>query len=99
MDIGAVLIFVCGLVVGMVMTTMYLRITSQEKAMADLQRKLEDLEQAGPKRLPYPAIEKTEDITAALIALQFEGQVQQNMIDNALEHARQMRNLGNGGKK
>jgi hypothetical protein len=91
MELTAVIALLCVLVVGVVIGKLY-------QEAEELKRRVTDLEKAGPKRLPYEAIEKTEDVLAALIALEYDQSVKSNMLQNAIAHAQALRNIGNGKK-
>jgi hypothetical protein len=56
-----------------------------------MQKRLEALEQAQAKHLPYRTADAIEDATAALNALQFELDFKRDLLDNAISHLKQAR--------
>jgi hypothetical protein len=59
-----------------------------------LQERVHQLEQSTQKRLPYKSADEIENAIAALLTVQFDLDVKQDLIGNALAHMQQARNPG-----
>lgn len=56
-----------------------------------LKERIQRLEEAQAKHLPYPTADGIEDATAAILRLKFEADFRRELVDNALAHLQQAR--------
>jgi hypothetical protein len=89
------LILVIGILAAMAAGYAIAKLHSWASAM---QRRLEALEQAQAKHLPYRTADEIEAATAAILKIKFETDFRQEVIENALAHLQIARN-GNKEKR
>ena len=85
MDLQLAIGLVAGLIIGAGATGLYGTVRNQEQ-------RIRMLEQAAKKHLPYATADEIENATAAILALKFDLDIKQDMVDNALAHLRGARN-------
>jgi len=85
MSLQFALIFLAGLVIGGSATALYHTVRRQEE-------RIRALEEAARKHLPNLAAENVENATAAILALKFDLNIKNEMVDNALSYLYTLRN-------
>ena len=79
------LAFIAGLIIGSSAHSLYSTIKRQEQ-------RIQQLEQASAKRLPYKSADEIENATAALLYTMEDLSLRRDMLENALAHLQKARN-------
>lgn len=92
MSIPAELItFILGLAGGIAASALYFDRVLMGRRIAELEKQNQKMQDAQRKHLPYEKLEQLENMMAALVAMKNDRDIENKMLDNALEWARMVR--------
>ena len=92
----AIIAIIVGIVIGWALGDIQHRYQGMQQNWQELQKRIDQLEQAQAKHLPHNTADEIENATAALLYVKQANDLRADMLDNCLAHLQKARN---GNKK